>query len=207
MPETPINGPSNAGNRPRTPETAYKPSAGSGATRSPPAGPEALERESGGSAESPETSSANGSARFGKGSGFVGKTGRSGPPKGNANNLRHGLKAGKLPADAKYIEIRLNIVRRNLEQTVIAAKGEISLPDAAAIQTCIRWERHAALAQRWLTKQYEELKPEQRINFSREIARASGERDKAIASLQLGEKVNRPWLIVADTAASELEDK
>ena len=128
--------------------------------------------------------------RFGKGSAFVGIAGRSGPPKGNANGLRHGLKAGKLPADAKYIETRLNIVRRNLEQAVLDAKEEISLPDAAAIQTCIRWERHAALAQRWLTKEYKELKPEQRLTFSREIARASGERDKALAALQLGAKVN-----------------
>ena len=29
---------------------------------------------------------------------------------------------------------------------------------------------------------------------SREIARASAERDKAIAALQLGAKVERPWL-------------
>ena len=81
-----------------------------------------------------------------------GKPGRSGPPKGNSNNLRHGLKAGKLPKDAKYIETRLNIFRRNLEDAVMAVKNEITLHDAAAIQTCIRWERHAALAQRWLTK-------------------------------------------------------
>jgi len=104
---------------------------------------------------------------------------------GNANTMRHGLKAGKLPADAKFIEIRLNIVRRELEAAVVAVKGQVSIPDAAAIQTCIRWERHAALAQRWLTKQYDELKPEQRLTFSREIARASSERDKALAALGL----------------------
>lgn len=116
---------------------------------------------------------------------FCGKKGRSGPPKGNANNLRHGLRAGQLPRDAKYIEYRLNAFRRTLEQTVLAAKGEVTLPDAAAIQTCLRWERHACLAQRWLVKAGDTLKPEQRLNFSREIARASAERDKAIAALKL----------------------
>ena len=87
---------------------------------------------------------------------FCGKPGRSGPPKGNANALRHGLKAGQLPADAKYIEWRMNDFRRQLEAAVLDAKGCVSLPDAAYVQTAMRWERHAALAQRWLTKQHDE---------------------------------------------------
>ncbi len=136
--------------------------------------------------------------RFGTGSAFKGKAGRSGPAKGNSNALRHGLKCGKLPADAKYVENRLNAFRRTLEAAVIDNKGEVNLQDAASIQTCIRWERHACLAQRWLNKMQDELKPEQRLNFSREIARASAERDKAIAALQLGAKVAAPWLALPD---------
>ncbi|MDZ4684513.1 MAG: hypothetical protein SH850_05440 [Planctomycetaceae bacterium] len=116
---------------------------------------------------------------------FCGVAGRSGPPKGNRNNLRHGLRAGQLPADAKFIEIRLNSFRRQLEDAVIKVRGEISIPDAASIQTAMRWERHAALAQRWLTKSYNDLKPADRLTFSREIARASAERDKALAMLRL----------------------
>ena len=84
--------------------------------------------------------------------GFHGKPGRSGPAKENHNAMRHGLKAGKLPKDAKYIETRLNLFRRNLEDALIAAYGKIDIPSAAYIQTAIRWERHAALAQRWLTE-------------------------------------------------------
>lgn len=129
----------------------------------------------------------NGKPVFGKEqpASYCGKPGRSGPPAGNANGMRHGLKAGKLPKDAKYIEVRLNIFRRNLEEAVLAVKETISLPDAAAIQTAMRWERHAALAQRWLTKEGATLKPVDRLAFSREIARASGERDKAISMLKL----------------------
>lgn len=126
-------------------------------------------------------------ARFGRGqpADYCGKPGRSGPPKGNGNALRHGLKAGQLPKDAKYIEYRLNAFRRTLEQAVLSAKGEVNIPDAAAIQTCLRWERHACLAQRWLVKAGDTLKPEQRLTFSREIARASTERDKAISALRI----------------------
>jgi hypothetical protein len=116
---------------------------------------------------------------------FCGKQGRSGTPKGNQNNLRHGLRAGQLPKDAKYIEYRLNAFRRTLEQAVLVIKGEVSIPDAATIQTALRWERHGCLAQRWLNKKYAELKPTDLLQFSREIARASTERDKALAMLKL----------------------
>ena len=108
-----------------------------------------------------------------------------GGQKGNRNSIRHGLKAGKLPKDAQYIEVRLNVFRRNLEDAVMQAWGEVTLECAAAIQTALRWERHAALCQRWLTKEEKKLTLDQKITYSREIARASAERDKAIAFLEL----------------------
>lgn len=113
---------------------------------------------------------------------------RGGQP-ANRNNLRHGLRAGQLPPDAKYIELRLNAFRQKLEDAVIEVRGQVTLHDAAIIQTCLRWERHAALAQRWLAKaEPDELKPADRLTFSREIARASSERDKALVALDLDKK-------------------
>lgn len=126
---------------------------------------------------------------------------------GNDHGMRHGLRTGKLPKDAKYIEVRINILRRQIEATVIEIKGEITLADAACIQTITRWEKHACLAQRWLTKQYDELKPEQRLHFSREIARASTERDRAIANLKLDAPANNmPWLTATATPAEAEDD-
>ena len=116
---------------------------------------------------------------------YCGKKGRSGPPIGTRNNLRHGLKSGQLPPGAKYIEHRLNALRRTLEDALIALNGEVTINNAAHIQSALRWERHAALAQRWLTKQYDELKPADRIKFSESVARASDCRDKAIRALNL----------------------
>ena len=115
-----------------------------------------------------------------------------GAPPGNRNgrgNLRHGLRGGSLPKEAKYIENRLNGFRRTLEDAVLALRGAISITDAACIQSVLRWERHACLAQRWLTKEYKTLKPADRLTFSREIARASGERDKALKMLDLDKEV------------------
>ena len=134
---------------------------------------------------------------------FCGKPGRSGPPLGNANNLRHGLKAGKLPPGCQYIEIRMNLFRRELESAVIAVKGEISLVDAANIQTAMKWERHGALALRWLTKEADKLKPVERLTFSREVARASTERDKALSALALNRDVVKDAWSVLDATPNE----
>jgi hypothetical protein len=110
-------------------------------------------------------------------------------PGGQPNNrsgLRHGLRGGQLPKDAKYIEYRLNDFRLKLEDAVLAQRGEVTLMDAACIQTCLRWERHSALALRWLVKAGDTLDPVTRLHFSREIAKASTERDKSLAMLKLG---------------------
>ena len=116
---------------------------------------------------------------------YCGKKGRSGPKAGNTNAIRHGLKAGKLPKNAQYIEHQVNRLRRELEAAVFNVKGEVSLLDAATIQTALKWERHGALALRWLRVQSEKLKPTEALQFSREIARASTERDRALRALGL----------------------
>lgn len=119
---------------------------------------------------------------------FCGKKGRSGPPRENRNAMRHGLLAGKMPADCKYIECRLNKFRRTLEDAIIETKGEVNILDAAAIQTALKWERHGALALRWLRLENKNMKPAERLTFSREIAMASTQRDKALWLLKLDAK-------------------
>ena len=51
----------------------------------------------------------------------------------NRNALRHGLRAGKLPVKCQYIEHRINALRRQLEDAVIAVRTEIGIVDAANI--------------------------------------------------------------------------
>jgi hypothetical protein len=113
-----------------------------------------------------------------------GKPRRGGQP-ANRNALRHGLRAGKLPAKCGYIEVQINGIRRTLENAVIEVRGTVTLLDEANIQTAIRWERHAALAQRWLRVNAEQLSPMEQLKFHRELCRASAERDKALAALGL----------------------
>lgn len=110
---------------------------------------------------------------------------KGGPPANNTNAMRHGLLAGKLPKGCSYIANRTLALRREVERSVISIKGEVTLLDASSIQSAIRWERHAMLCQRWLTKAIDELTPEQRLSFSREVARASTERDRCLRALNL----------------------
>ncbi len=126
-------------------------------------------------------------AHFGKGqpAHFCGKPGRSGPPKGSANNLRHGMKGSKLPPGCKYIESRVNALRRTVEEAVIEVKGEVGLVDAAAINSILKWERHGLLAAHWLRHQIDKLSATERLKFSEAIAKASDSRDKSLRTLGL----------------------
>lgn len=99
--------------------------------------------------------------------------------------LRHGLKSGKLPREAMYIENQSNKLRKNLEDAVLALHNDVTLENAAHIDTAIKWLRHGALCQRWLRTEASTMKPTEKIAVSREIASASERRDKAIAALDL----------------------
>lgn len=120
-----------------------------------------------------------GRPRYGPGSNFHGKKGRSGAP------ARHYMKGGKLPTKLKYIEGRCNQLRRDCEQAVLDAKGEITLQDAAAINSILKWERHGCLAAHWLRTEMDKLSAADRLRFSEAIAKASDNRDRCIRALAL----------------------
>lgn len=104
--------------------------------------------------------------------------------------MRHGLRGSKLPKNCAYIEKVVNALRRNVEEALLSVKGEISLGDAATINTILKWERHGSLASRWLRLEADSLSPGDRLKFSEAIAKASDNRDKAIARLQLDRDSN-----------------
>ena len=130
------------------------------------------------------------SARFGKNQppDYCGKPGRSGAPIANTNAARHYMRAGKLPKCMKYIESRINGFKRHLEDLVWEARGEVTVVDAAHIDTAAKWERHGCLALRWLRMEGDTLKPSERLSYSEAIAKASMNRDKAIEKLALDKR-------------------
>lgn len=133
--------------------------------------------------ESPQAG--NGKPAYGPGSGFHGKKGRSGPSKGNQNATRHGMKGSKLPKGLEYIELRVNSLRRQVEEAIIQLKGSIGIVDAAAVNSILKWERHGLLAAHWLRKEADKLSAGDRLRFSEAIAKASDNRDRNIKALGL----------------------
>ena len=133
-------------------------------------------------------------ARFGKGqpSHYCGRKGRSGAPKGNTNAVRHGMVGSKLPEGCRYIEHRVNALRRNMEQALLELRGEINIVDAATINSILKWEKHGLLASHWLRHQIDTLSALERLKFSEAIAKASDARDRNIRALGLDVKPD-PW--------------
>jgi hypothetical protein len=118
----------------------------------------------------------------------------------NRNATRHGLRAGALPKGCAYIKRIVDELRRRIEAAVVAEHGAIPLVAAASINTATRWERHALLAQRWLRLRADEMSDDQRLAYSRDVAKASAERDKALATLRLpgpGDSGD-PWAALHD---------
>jgi hypothetical protein len=81
-----------------------------------------------------------------------------------------------------------------VEAALMAAKGEISIVDAAAINSILKWERHGLLAAHWLRHEAEKLSASDRLRFSEAIAKASDNRDRNIASLGLDAPEPAPWI-------------
>ncbi len=127
-----------------------------------------------------------------------------GAPIGNVNRTRHGLRGAGLPKGCHHIQRATCQFRRQLETEVLTARGEVTLTDAAFVNTAFRAERHAQLAQRWLALEAESMSPADRLNYSREVARASSERDKAIAALNLPKRPSAdPWLTITHHNATD----
>jgi hypothetical protein len=110
------------------------------------------------------------------------------PMRGSLTRLRHGLTGITLPPGCEHVQKSLLKLRTALEQAILAARNEVTIVDAGLVQTAIRWEKHSQLAGRWLERSYAVLTPEQRLLFSKESARASSERDRAISMLRLGKQ-------------------
>ena len=110
---------------------------------------------------------------------------KPGAPLGNTNRIRHGMRGSSLPRNCRHIESSTNKFRLHCEQAVLDARGEIVLTDAIYINTAFRAERHAQLAQRWLFLKGDAMSDGDRLAYSREVVKASAERDKAVAALRL----------------------
>ncbi len=109
-----------------------------------------------------------------------------GGQQGNRNAQRHGLRSAKLPKDSKYIEYTLNALRLALEAAVLDSHGAVTVTHAALVQSAVRHERRAALAERW-GRVKPDLTLSEKLSIEREIGNATDARDRCIERLKLDE--------------------
>lgn len=114
---------------------------------------------------------------------------------GNRRAVGHGLRMvnGRLPLGASWIRRESDATKRFLEREVVRVKGELSILDVATVNEAVAWERHRLLAARWLRIAHAELSHDQRLNFSREVARAATERNKALRLLGIDKRDISAW--------------
>lgn len=134
---------------------------------------------------------------------------------GNLNAVKHGQRSRDrfnlvvgmgAKRDRKIID-RLRAFRNRLEKIVVEAHNEVSVLRAALINSATRWEKVAALGDRWLREEAESLDVNDRLNLVKSIAQASDSRDKCIKALGLDSKPADLWAGVYAAPLPEMPAK
>ena len=123
---------------------------------------------------------------------------RGGAPRGNQNRARTGLRAsdaaieyrlmlGTPPKGCGKIKENVYKMRLMLVAAVEAAHGSLSVPHMLAIDTACKHERAGGLALKWLRDGGDKLTIAEKVALSDRIASSSEKRDKAVATLALGD--------------------
>lgn len=112
-------------------------------------------------------------------SNYCGVKGKSGPPLGNTNNFRHGLRGSTLPKSCKYIQHAADHVRRLIENAFDQELGRApTFTEANIIKTIYRWYVHERLAARYFRKTGD-------LKYHKEACDAAEKLEKAVTRLNL----------------------
>jgi hypothetical protein len=121
---------------------------------------------------------------------MAGKPGRSGPKQANLNATKNGtaltrLTLGELPQTMRRQTQAARKYRRELEQLVMDAKGEVNATDAHLIDEATTAEVHASVC-RWLLRtRLEKMSVSDVARCSEQIVKAKTSRNRAVERLGL----------------------
>jgi len=79
----------------------------------------------------------------------------------------------RLPKGCDHVRRQVELLRHTLEGALEARSVEIGPYHAACIAACCKWQRHSALAAKWLRQRAGEMTDTDRIKYSAEVARAA----------------------------------
>lgn len=112
--------------------------------------------------------------------------------------VRYGLLIGTMEAGTGYVTKTLFSFRRAVVDALERQPGRtIGVVEAGLIQSALRWERVALLAQRYLRRESDKLDAAQRLAYLKATAECSSRRDSCLEKLGLQPgKPFDPWSII-----------
>jgi hypothetical protein len=132
---------------------------------------------------------------------------KGGAPPGNTNRQTHGLRSwaalGRFPAGASYVRRQCGRLRAVLEADVLDLDGQITVYQAALIQSACRHEGRALLLTRYLRDAKNPTLADQ-LAVMKEIGAATDSRDKCLQRLgidRLAKGVD-PWEVLTARAGA-----
>lgn len=130
---------------------------------------------------------------------------RRGAPAGNLNAMQHGLTVPGVPPGCRDIQTQVDSFKTALEVAVEQVRGTLGVYEAACCQTAVEWHTYALKARRWVALEGDKLTIDQRISFSKEVARGFTERDRVLKLLGLDFKtaVDAATVLYANEAKSD----
>jgi hypothetical protein len=133
---------------------------------------------------------------------------KGGAPRGNENNLRHGLRGSRFPKGAKSDESHVHRLVLAVRAAYAAKHGrELDLYAETVLMRIRRAETSARLAARWLRKEGDGLPLAERTTLLN-LQTAAGdtiERCMKLLKLDIDAAPDDPWAVLNDPAPRPLE--
>jgi hypothetical protein len=122
---------------------------------------------------------------------------KGGARRGNRSAWRHGLRSNRSPADAAFIDVATDGLRRNVEDALIATKRSVSLSDAFVVNSIVRHESRAQKIAHYLrSADGLKLSIMERCQLLAQLSDATDRRDRAVRLLNLdSDSQLKPWLV------------
>ncbi len=119
---------------------------------------------------------------------------------------RRRLVVGELPPKMIAVKREGRKYRRELEQAVIDAHGEISVTQSHLIDTATAATIHAGICRWILRNKVESMSAAEIMTASKNIASAKADRDRAVKQLDLDKPPQAPWLFDAHNTEETYAD-
>lgn len=125
-------------------------------------------------------------------------------PTNNHNAMKHGIYGSELAARAgvrirkqpegfEYVTEQCRNLASVLTASVLEAHGELNIDAICRIDSAVAWHGHAVFVSKVLRDSFEQLTPDQRVEYNRKMALAQERRANQVKLLNLDRPPQDAW--------------